>query len=265
MRCGVLLLFFFLFSCSTFQKKGEWGRKAFNPITFNSVKKAFVKNIRTPHVWAPLLGAGFIYSAGYDQKISDWSTGDSFIFRDDEAAEKYSTTLLEILQAEAYASIFLPPSMPQAGDWKEYSWRKLKGGSVAYLGTSLAHNTGTQLKDSISRERPNSNDDRSFPSGHAIDVGASYVLLARNLEISEINPYAKVSLKYLNLGVASMAIWARVEAKAHYTSDALAGYAIGTFVSGFVYDSLMNLEENESFTLFPVSNGGVSATYSYIF
>ncbi|MCM2348668.1 MAG: hypothetical protein NDI69_01525 [Bacteriovoracaceae bacterium] len=83
------------------------------------MKKAFVKNIHNPHVWGPLLGAGFIYTASYDQKISDWSTGDFFIFRDDEAAEKYSSRLLEVLQVEAYASIFLPPSMPQDGDWNE--------------------------------------------------------------------------------------------------------------------------------------------------
>lgn len=264
MHCAVLLLFF-LFSCSTFQKKGEWGRKALYPVTFKAVKEAFVKNIRNPHVWAPLLGAGFIYSAGYDQKISDWATGNSFVFSDEESASKYSNELLDFLQVEAYASIFLPPSMPQDGDWKEYSWRKLKGGSVAYISTGLAHSAGTQLKNNFPRERPNSKDDRSFPSGHAVDVGASHFLLARNLEVSKINPNVKAPLKYLNLGIASAAIWGRVEAEAHFASDALAGYAIGTFVSGFVYDSLMNLEENESFTLFPSPNGGVSSTYSYIF
>lgn len=265
MQCSVLLLIFFLCSCSTLNKKGEWGRHALHPITLKNVNKAFVKNISNPQVWAPMFGAGFIYFGGYDQKISDWATDSSVVFKDEESAAKYSNTLLDILQAEAYASIFLPPSLPQDGDWKEYSWRKLKGGSVAYLGTGLAHSAGTQLKNNIPRERPNSKDDRSFPSGHAIDVGASHFLIARNFEISQINPYVKVSLKYLNLGMASAASWARVEANAHFASDALAGYAVGTFVSGFVYDSLMNLDDNESITLFPVSNGGVTATYSYIF
>lgn len=264
MQCAVLLLFL-LSSCSFFQKKGEWGRRALYPVTFKGVKEAFVKNIRNPHVWAPLLGAGFIYSAGYDHKISEWSTGDSFIFRDDEAAKKYSNTLLEILQVEAYASIFLPASWPQEEGLIEYSWRKLKGGSVAYLGTGLAHSSGTQLKNIISRERPNRGDNRSFPSGHGTDVGASYTLLSRNLETSHIHPHAKAPLQYLHLGLASTAIWARVEAKAHFASDALAGYALGTFVSGFIYDSLMNLEENEAFTLFPLPSGGTSATYSYMF
>lgn len=59
-------------------------------------------------------------------------------------------------------------------------------------------------------------------------------------------------------------MWARVEGKRHYLTDSLTGYSIGYFVSGFLYDSLMNLEDHETLVFSPF-NDKMTLTYQVRF
>jgi len=49
----------------------------------------------------------------------------------------------------------------------------------------------------------------------------------------------------------------RDEAQRHYPSDALAGAAMGHFLTAFIHDAFLNLPENSDpeFAVFPVDGG----------
>ena len=88
-------------------------------------------------------------------------------------------------------------------------------------------NVGTTwaLKELISKERPNGKDDDSFPSGHTSVAfqGAAFI-------------HKRYGLKYgavAYLGAAYVG-WRRVETDNHYTSDVIAGAAIG-IASSFIF------------------------------
>lgn len=51
----------------------------------------------------------------------------------------------------------------------------------------------------------------------------------------------------------------------HYPSDILAGYALGHFVGGVIFDSLMNMDENEVLAIYPAPSGDLTAMYTLQF
>ncbi len=57
---------------------------------------------------------------------------------------------------------------------------------------------------------------------------------------------------FLNTGFKALAVgtsWARVEANAHFPSDVLAGYALGHFISSFIHDAFLGLDQNDDFMI----------------
>jgi hypothetical protein len=52
--------------------------------------------------------------------------------------------------------------------------------------------------------------------------------------------------------------WARVEGEKHYPTDVLVGAALGNFITRFVHDAFMNLDEHERFSFYlePARDGG---------
>lgn len=264
-RCSLLIILLLYSSCSLFTRKGSWGKNAIYPVKWEGVKKSFIKNITSRHVWVPATAGLIIHSAGYDNKISDWATSDSLFFRDEEAADRYSDTLNNILEIEMYGSIFFTSSSSEKGDWKQYSVNKAKGATVVYSSAALAHGTTSEIKNKVYRERPDGSDGRSFPSGHATDASAYRMVISRNLESTPMPSDLRDGINILNGGITTAALWARVEANAHYPSDALLGYSVGSFVSGFIYDAFMNLDDTESLVMFPSGDGGMVTKYTFYF
>lgn len=86
-----------------------------------------------------------------------------------------------------------------------------------------AHAT-TLLKYSVSRTRPNGEDDMSFPSGHASSafMGASYLHHRYGLAWG-VPMY----------GIAAVIGYQRVDADDHHWTDVIAGAALGYFVAYF--------------------------------
>ncbi|MCM2350516.1 MAG: hypothetical protein NDI69_10890 [Bacteriovoracaceae bacterium] len=76
--------------------------------------------------------------------------------------------------------------------------------------------------------------------------------------------HLRTGIKAANTTLAAGTLWARPEGQRHYPSDVLVGYALGTFLSGFIYDSLMNLDSDESFSIIPLGDQA-SASYSIQF
>ncbi|WP_296403238.1 phosphatase PAP2 family protein [Psychrobacter sp.] len=87
------------------------------------------------------------------------------------------------------------------------------------------------LKKSIDKERPDHSDNESFPSGHTSLAfqGASFIHKRYGFEYS-IPAY---------IG-ATFVGYSRVEADKHYTSDVLAGAALGVASSMFLTKSYLN-------------------------
>ena len=120
-----------------------------------------------------------------------------------------------------------------AGDWIQILIPSIAYSTTLYLDDeegekqmykSFFTNTGITfaLKFGVGRERPDGSNNRSFPSGHtsASFQGASFI-------------HARYGLKYAipaYIGAAFVG-YSRVYANKHFTSDVLAGAAIGSLSS----------------------------------
>ena len=259
----LILAFSLLPSCSSIKSRGTWGEKAIWPLSKERIKESFIKNITSTHVWLPVAGAGAVQLSGYDRKISAWASGHHPIYGTQKNASHYSDRLSNFLLYEAYASVIFTPSWNDSEG--RYLFSKVKGGAVTYFSINGAEDFNNNTRKYIKRERPNKSDKRSFPSGHATRGGASNVVLNRNINATRISDGWKTSINTVNTGLSMGMLWSRVEAKAHYTTDVLMGYAVGNFVSGFIFDSLMNLDPNESISVYPNDAGNFSAVYAVNF
>lgn len=119
------------------------------------------------------------------------------------------------------------------GDWNgEFQ-------AIASVGAATLVTTG--LKETISKERPDGSDDRSFPSGHTSSAFAAAATLT--------NRYGwKVGLPAHAL--AAFVGASRIEARRHDAVDVLAGAAIGS-LSGF----LLTRKRDDSVVIIPWADG----------
>jgi hypothetical protein len=263
----LILILFFIFctSCSHFKKKGSWGNRAYQSFSWQHVKQSFVKNVKSPHVWAPAAGAIIVRSTGWDRSIGEFFQNKNVFYDKKKEANTYSDTLNTILEVEMWTSGIFTNSWEEDGDWGKFAFHKAKGASVMYLTKSLSNSSTKQLKYATKRERPDGSDKMSFPSGHATATGTYRMIISRNLKSTDIDPKVKRYINGANGIVSAASVWSRIEGGSHFPSDALAGYAIGSFVSGFVYDILMNVEDGETFAAVPMKDNGFMAQYALRF
>jgi len=180
---------------------------------------AFVMAAKDPKTWIPAAAALLIAATGSDQSISRWASTENPVFGSIESAKEASANLRGLLATSAVVTSILSPD---------------RYGNMAVLASSGMTNsyiTGS-LKESTARMRPNQGeDDRSFPSGHTSSA-SSYATIA-SLRTNELMLSEKkrnwLSNTYYTLAAATA--WARVEAKAHYPTDVLVGFALGNFTT----------------------------------
>jgi hypothetical protein len=261
---SIILVCVLFSSCSLFGKKGKWGKNAFWPIKSNRVANAFKKNASSLHVLLPLAGAGVSYFGKFDEKISRWAVEKKYVYGDQESTSTWSNKLNKILLYEMYLSILLTPSMDEDKSLWNYALSKGKGAFLVNMASRATHYTRDELAMFFKRERPNKLNNLSFPSGHSTEAGARNSLVRKNIESVDMSNSFRTGINTINTTMAAGTLWARLEGQRHYPSDVLVGYALGSFVSGVIYDSLMNLEENETFSVNP-SSESVSVNYGIRF
>jgi len=163
----------------------------------------------------------------------------------------------------------LPAAVLVAGTWLlaaaldvPSGWREL--GSMLEA-TALTAVSGEVLKFSLGRQRPNEtqNPDRwfsggdSFPSLHA---GAAFAIGTVFAESGD-DRYRWLR-RFLGYGVAGYTAYARVEHNAHWTSDVVAGAALGLSTAQFTMNRREAGERRLSTTVLPVEGGGVMLAFT---
>lgn len=126
-------------------------------------------------------------------------------------------------------------------------WMFTKGAAYTLAATQI-------LKRTVKAERPNGEDELSFPSGHssAAFQGASYLQFRYGWEYG-LPAYMGASL----IG------YSRVENEHHYWRDVIAGAALATAIQYVVTDKYM---DSNSVMIMPVINQdqvGISASFSF--
>jgi len=211
------------------------------------LKQAASRAVRDPLTWAPLVGAGLLSIGHADESVSDWAVRKTPLFG--KHAADASDTLRTISKASYYVTGLVAPSA---------SLRDKATGLILGTGTIALNNSITQgLKSAVGRERPNGQNDRSFPSGHASDAATGATLAVANLAYLQLPKWADTTLTIGLYSVAGGAAWARVEAEKHYVTDSLVGFALGHFIASFMQQALFGPGPKQPAISFdPLPNGG---------
>ena len=235
---GVLLL---LGGCGTLENGRGWGQDALWPIDGERVARAARDALFHPGTLVPLAGAAVFAIDDFDERVSDWAVKHNPIFGSEDGAEDASDYLRDAMEVEALVTALATPSGDSAEQWVP---AKLRGGLVELGARGLTGSATSLIKDVTDRERPDRDNDRSFPSGHASGASSGATLANRNIQwIDSLEPWrpAIVTVNTITVGATA---WARVEARRHFPSDVLAGAALGHFISAFIHDAFLNLPED---------------------
>lgn len=244
----------FLSGCSTLPDGHAWGERATLTPGWERIRASALSAGRDPWVWAPLLGAGVLQIDNWDHRISDWARTETPLFGSTDDAARWSDDLRTTAHVAFLTSVAFTPSGDAAPDW---FLNKAKGLGIQVSAAAVATGTTRLLKDATNRERPNGEDDESFPSGHTTSSAVFGRLAAENLDSIEINRPLRIGL---DVGLDAVTIgtaWARIEAGAHFPSDTLFGMALGNFCGMFFNDAFLGLGSGSvSLAFVPQSGGG---------
>jgi membrane-associated phospholipid phosphatase len=249
--------------CSTLSNGRKWGQDAtWNP-GWGRIKNSTVNAVLSPETWGPVAAALVLQIDDMDERISDWVSDKTPVFGSQNNAEKWSDYLRNTSGATYVLTTLITPSGEDPIEW---STAKLKGLAVGATAWGITAGTTELLKDQTERTRPDKLDSRSFPSGHVSSASSFTTLSRRNISCLSLSPAYE---KFSNLGLYTISAgtaWARVEAKKHYPSDALVGYAIGHFFSALINDAFLGLDTKKGpfFTIEP-SRHGMSVNLTWIY
>ncbi len=202
---------------------GGWGARNGLPDSWQAVGAAVRQAAAQPGVWAPLAGAVVIGVTDLDDNVSDWAVRKQPLFGSN--ASQVSDDLLDASLVVWGLSAALAPA-DSLGD-------KVLG-VASQAGTIYVTGGVTEgLKQLTSRQRPNGENNKSLPSGHASQAAVRTHLARTNLSYIELPDGVRLAsdIALHSLGYATA--WARVEANRHYPSDVLAGIALGNFFAEF--------------------------------
>jgi hypothetical protein len=229
--------------CGTLENGRGWGQDALWPIDGGRVVRAARDAFFHPGTLVPLAGAAVFAIDDFDERVSDWAVEHNPIFGSEDGAENASDYLRDALEVEALATALATPSGDSAEEWMP---AKLRGGLVEWGALGLNGSVTNLIKETAGRERPNREDDKSFPSGHASGASSAATLANRNVRWIDSLESWRPAIVTVNTVTVAAVSWARVEARKHFPSDVLAGAALGHFLSAFVHDAFLNLPEDGS-------------------
>jgi membrane-associated phospholipid phosphatase len=219
------------------------------------VRTSAVNAARDPWVWAPLAGAAVMQIDDLDERTADWAREHTPIFGSQRNAEEWSDDLRTASALVHYATIVATPSGDEFGDWLV---NKAKGTLVDVAAVSATVAVTRALKTSVGRERPNGQDDESFPSGHTSSSAVHTRLASRNLRSIDMPAGAR---RTLDIGLYALTIgtsWSRIEAGWHFPADTMFSMALGNFIASFVNDAFLGLDTGTaSLTLATTPDGAI--------
>ncbi|RJR30188.1 MAG: phosphatase PAP2 family protein [Desulfobacteraceae bacterium] len=264
--CCFIFSFFLLMTlngCGTLPNGRGWGKDATFTPGWNRVGKAALSAALSYETWVPLAGALALQIDDLDDRLSDWASDENPVFGNREDADRWSGYLRDTSAAAYFATALATPSGDDPGEWAA---SKAKGIAVGMAAWGVTAGSTDLLKKATDRTRPNGEDDRSLPSGHASTAGSFTTLARRNVDSLKLSSLGKTSAKVGLFGLAVGTAWARVESEEHYPSDVLVGYALGHFFSAFIQDAFLGLDMKSGpfFTLEP-SKDGVMAGLHWTF
>lgn len=212
--------------CVSQQADPSWGARIPGAADLGT---AVVTAARSPATWVPLAAAAALAVGDLDEELSDWGADHAPLFGADAAAD--SDTLRDATRALWLLTALAAPSRT-LGD--------KAGGLAVGAATLMLERTVTDgIKELAERRRPDGSNDRSFSSGHAGTASAAATLARANLDYIDLPGWLHGTL---NLGLHGLALgtgWARVEARRHYVTDVLGGYAVGHFLAAFMQHAFM--------------------------
>jgi hypothetical protein len=240
--------------CGTLSNGRRWGQDATLTPGWERIKESAVNAALSPETWGPVAGAIVLQINDMDKGISDWASDKHPVFGSGEKASNWSNYLETTSGAVYFTTVMATPSGDDASEWLT---AKAKGLAIGLAASEITGGSTSLIKGLTRRTRPNGANDKSLPSGHASGTSVFITLARRNLDSIALSPGSRL---FADIGIVSLAAgtcWARVEAKAHYPSDVLAGYALGHFFSAFLNDAFLGLDNRKApqLTLEPSRKG----------
>lgn len=241
----------------------HWGADAtWNP-GLERLRESATDAVKSPQVWAPLIGAAVFQINGWDRKVSNWARDNTPVFGSEQSAKDWSDYLLTASSVAYVSTVVCTPGSDEVGTWVREKSQGFLVGLGAIAATGLAT---TGLKTATGRTRPNGENNESFPSGHTSHSAVLTGLAHDNLSTIDMSPESRLALDAgldaLTVGTA----WARVEAGAHFPSDTLVGMALGNFMSRFFDEAFLGpaSEPRATVSVTP-SRHGISLEWQLVF
>lgn len=238
------LAFLFMQGCGTMADSRRWGEDVSLKPGRDTVSSSFTNALSSPYVLIPGAAALILQVDGMDERLSRWAVRHTPTTGSTGRAERLSSDLRSVSLISFFTSMLMTPSGYDPEGWFV---SKAKGVAVQGGAAGLNNEIITGIKKASRRTRPNDEDDKSFPSGHAGNSALFTSLAGRNVQVMNIAPEAKTSLDIMLHAVMICIAWERVEAGVHYPSDVLAGIALGYFIGPFINDSFMGIPAGHEF------------------
>jgi len=229
--------------CGTLSNGQKWGQNATLTPGWDRVKTSAVNAALSPETWGPVAGALALQVGHMDRRISNWASDKNPVFGSQDNAGKWSDYLRDASGAVYFVTVLATPSGDDTSDWLT---SKAKGLAIGLAASEITGGGTSLLKKVAGRTRPDGSNDASFPSGHASGSAVFTTLSRRNLEFIPISQGSRLAA---DIGIAGLSVgtaWARVEAKKHYPSDVLIGYSLGHFVSAFINDAFLGVDNKRA-------------------
>lgn len=195
---------------------------------WSRLQQATTRAMQDPNVWATVLAAALLQVDDLDQRLSDQLTQHTPLFGSASKAQDASDDFASATElAYVTTALIVPgPDLPSA-------WMSNKASLLAaeWVTVKSARMVTSGLKDISGRERPNAENKRSFPSGHATTASVQASMARLNSAYLPIGEASKQMLGLTFDSFAALSGWARIEAGKHYPADVLAGWAVGHFIA----------------------------------
>lgn len=140
------------------------------------------------------------------------------------AQQRHSDTPDDILQYTPYATVL---ALKACGVESRSDWRGLAANTA--LSFVMSAGVTYTLKHTVSEQRPDHSDRRSFPSGHSTVAFAGATVLRH--EFGHVSPWVSIG----GYTVATLTAADRVRRDRHHWHDVAAGAAIGVLSTELTY------------------------------